>query len=169
MKTIAIILILMSILALQCEKADLSANPKLAGEWVVKEVFLGDAIDTPCGYANTSSPELTIKFSADKNADGTYSFSGKSAVNQYFGSYEVTSFEGSINVGTIKLGPIGSTKMAGPQPLMDCEMRFFTLLEQSSDFSVLNENGKDVLRIGRFKKDPTPSRDGGTFLICERR
>ena len=169
MKTIAIILILMSTLALQCEKTDVTTNPKLAGEWVVKEVFLGDAIDTPCGYANTISPEITINFSAEKNTDGSYSFSGKSAVNQYFGSYELTSFEQSTSVGTIKLGSIGATKVVGPEPLMDCEMRFFTLLEQSSDFSVLNEGGKDILRIGRFKKDPTPSRDGGKFLICERR
>jgi hypothetical protein len=54
--------------------------------------------------------------------------------------------------------------MAGSEELMACEDRFLVIFFEQPQILVVfpNENGKDTLRIGRFKDDK-PSRDGGTF------
>ncbi|MFT6478049.1 MAG: heat shock protein HslJ [Spirosomataceae bacterium] len=163
-----LLFILPFLLAMKCETNDVNSKNELTGEWFVKQVFLGDVIDTPCGYEAKNAPQLTIKFSDEKNEAGMLSFSGNSAVNSFFGTYKVTAFDESTGQGTVSFGLVGATKMAGPEELMACEGRFFSILEQTTDFSIFNENGKDTLRIGRFKKDDKPSRDGGTFLIMER-
>lgn len=155
-------------LAMQCENTATKPENKMAGEWLVQEVFLGDVIDTPCGYEVQDAPQLTINFSETANENGQFSFSGNAAINQFFGTYEITEFDEKTGGGTITLGAIGSTKMGGPEELMNCEIRFFDLLNRTTDFSITTENGKDVLRIGVFKKDDKPSRDGGTFLIMGR-
>lgn len=153
---------------MQCETNELKPKNSLSGEWAVREVFLGDVIDTPCGYETNDAPQLRINFSDEKKEDGTQSFSGKSAVNSFFGTYKIVTFDEATGQGTIEIGAIGATKMAGSEELMACENRFLGILGKTTDFSVTTENEKNVLRIGTFKKDDTPSRDGGTFLILER-
>lgn len=156
------------LLAMKCETTAIGSQSELSGEWVVQEVFLGDVIDTPCGFEVQNAPPLTINFSAETNDEKRFSFSGESAINNFFGTYEVTSFNKTTGVGTVTLGPVGATKKGGPEELMACESRFFDLLNRTTDFNVSEENGKKVLRLGVFKKDDKPSRDGGTFLILER-
>lgn len=169
-KIAALFITLLTFTAMQCEKkTTIQPGDDLSGEWTVENVFLGDVIDTPCGYEVKDSPKLTINFEDEKKAgEEAFRFSGKSAVNQFFGTYKITSFDKTTGVGTVEMGAIGSTKMAGPEPLMQCENRYFSLLEDVADFSIAKENGQHVLRIGRFKKDDKPSRDGGTFLILKR-
>jgi heat shock protein HslJ len=156
------------LLAMQCKTTETAPKSKLTGEWAVREVFLGDAIDTPCGYDAKDAPQLTINFSGTADEEGQFSCTGKSAVNSFFGTYKIISLDELNGQGTMKFGPIGSTKMAGTEELMACEGRFFSILERTTDFSISSEEGKDVLRIGAFKKDDEPSRDGGTFLIMGR-
>lgn len=156
------------LLAMQCENNATSPKSKLVGEWVVREVFLGDVIDTPCGNGVKDAPLLTIDFSGKANENGQFSFSGKSAINNFFGTYEIISLDETTGVGTLEFGEIGSTKMGGSEELMACENRFFDLLSRTTDLSITIDSGKDVLRLGVFKKDDKPSRDGGTFFIMER-
>lgn len=156
------------LLAMTCETNDVKPEDNLVGEWVVQQVFLGDVIDTPCGYEVTDARKLTLKFSNEKNSDNTFSMTGSAAINSFFGAYEITTFDVATGQGTLSFGAIGATKMGGPAELMACENRFFGILERTSDFSIATENGKQVLRIGTFKKDDKPSRDGGTFLIMEK-
>lgn len=152
-----------------CSSVEVSPEQSLQGEWIIKNVFLGDAIDTPCGYAVTNAPTLTMNFSTEKESGSdNLTFSGRSAVNQYFGAYKVTDFDSSTGIGTIEIGTIGSTKMAGPAELMDCEQRFFAFLKQSTDFKVQTIDGVTTLHLGILKKDTAPSRDGGTYLILEK-
>lgn len=152
-----------------CSTETISSEASLQGEWVIKNVFLGDAIDTPCGYEVTNAPTLTINFSADKQENSDkLRFNGSSAVNSYFGGYKVLSYDSKTGIGTLEMGAIGSTKMAGPAELMQCEQRIFDFLQQAKDFEISTENGKTSLHLGIINRSETPSRDGGTYLILEK-
>ncbi|MEI6293036.1 MAG: META domain-containing protein [Methanomicrobiales archaeon] len=65
--------------------------------------------------------EITLKF----NEDG--SIGGSGGINLYFGSYTQTG-------NMVKFGTIGSTMMAGPEPLMDQESTFFLLIDSARAF-----------------------------------
>lgn len=80
--------------------------------------------------------------SLDIQADGK--FSGKTPVNRYFGQIKV---EGD----TIKIGPVGSTMMAGPPEQMDLEQDYFKALgDQIKSAKV--ENAKLVITAMDNKK-----------------
>lgn len=70
--------------------------------------------------------ELTLEF----GDDGTVSGSG--GVNTYSGPYEYD------DDGTISIGPLGQTQMAGDEALMEQEARFFAALESSAAWDVFN-------------------------------
>ncbi len=73
--------------------------------------------------------KVTIEFkSAESN------IAGSGGCNRYFGGYEVNK-----NKLTIK-PPIGSTRMACPEPVMDQEQEYFTLLGTTETFKI--QNGK---------------------------
>lgn len=146
-----------------CETSNIDAQSEITGNWVLKNVFLSDAIDTPCGWEAGEHEPLTLNITRDGDS---YSFSGKSAVNNYFGTFSILSYNETTRTGKIKSGPIGSTKMAGPAPLMNCEQRFFNQLETAIDFSI-DENG--VLKIGTFRNENSHPRDGGYYLIFEKK
>lgn len=137
----------------------------LSGKWVLKNYFLGDAIDTPCGYENANAPEITFEISQDTEKNNTYKFSGKSTINSFFGSLEITDFDTDKKIASIAVGAVGSTKMAGPPELMQCESRFFEFLSNSKELKI--SEGKCL--IGTFPKTTVPSRDGGTYLIFEKK
>ncbi len=59
--------------------------------------------------------------------------SGKSAVNNYSGSFTAGSD------GAFAVGQIASTKMAGPEPAMRAETAYFTLLEGARSYAVAGE------------------------------
>lgn len=171
MKTILVfVLSLLSITMCESEPETDLYSKILTNTWVLKNHFLGDAIDTPCGYAtqNTRDLNLTItKTEENKSILGDYKINGLSAINSYFGSIEITSFNTETKRGNVKIGTIGSTKMGGSQELMDCENRYFGMLNQSEEFQIIENEGKTMLHLGIFKKDNSPSRDGGTYMIFE--
>ena len=148
-------------------KADAAS---LSGEWVLKSVFLGDVIDTPCGWEAKDPKQMTLNITttAVENDSKSFILNGQSAVNQFFGSYAIQSFDKTTKRGTIKMGAIGGTKMAGPEAMMNCETRYYTLLGDAVDFQLVEGENGPVLHLGRLKKDNTPSRDGGTYLIFEK-
>lgn len=92
----------------------------------------GDRIDP-------ATMEITAEFQ-----DGR--ISGKSAVNRYFGPFTLGSG------GTINFGMMASTKMAGPEPLMQAESEYMSLLDQvafirvsNSRLSMLNNMDEPIL------------------------
>lgn len=85
-------------------------------------------------YVMLNAPEdaeITIGFEGER-------FFGKSAVNNYFGSFTKTD-------KTIKFGPAGSTMMAGPEPLMKVES---TYLQDLSNIDGYNLQGKTLILSG---------------------
>lgn len=72
--------------------------------------------------------EITITFNPQ---DGR--MAGKAAVNRYFGTYKT-------NGNKITLGPVGSTMMMGPQPLMEAEQDYLQTLPKITSFSVKDDN-----------------------------
>ncbi len=58
---------------------------------------------------------------------------GFSGCNRYFGSYVLSGAE-------IEFGPIGSTRMACPAPIMNQEQRFFQALDATRSFLIETES-----------------------------
>jgi len=57
---------------------------------------------------------------------------GNSGINNYFGKYEIVN-------NNIKVSPLGSTEMAGPENLMKIEREFLKLLENSKKIKLSNQ------------------------------
>jgi heat shock protein HslJ len=166
-----LICLLMPILRIDsCTKVEIQAadnsSTQILGKWVLKHRFLGDAIDTPCGYAVANARDITLEIADNtESADAkVLRMTGNSAVNMYFGDLTITGFDEKTGIGTMKISTLGSTKMAGPPELMECETNYFNMLNESAEFRI--QEGQ--LQVGRFKKDTTPSRDGGTYFIYEK-
>jgi heat shock protein HslJ len=53
---------------------------------------------------------------------------GHGGCNRFFGSYQITD-------GQISFGPLGATRMACPEPVMNLETALFQALEQARGFS----------------------------------
>ena len=148
-----------------CSNVEIATNSEneILGKWVLKNKFLGDAIDTPCGYAVKNPTAITLEITKEKN--NTFAINGQSTINTYFGSFSIESIDDKLGINFIKIGPIGSTKMAGPEEFMQCEMGYFDMLNSVKELKI--DNGR--LLLGTFKKDNIPSRDGGTYFIFERK
>jgi heat shock protein HslJ len=85
------------------------------------------------GYNNgkeaVTSPEADSELTLEFGTDGTVS--GNGGVNQFNGPYEATE-------DTIKIGPLASTKMAGPENLMTQEAAYLAALEAGTTWEVVN-------------------------------
>ncbi len=73
--------------------------------------------------------------------------SGTAGCNRYFGTY-------SADDGALSFGPLGSTRMACPNALMDQEDRYLQMLERTAAFKADSDNlvlsdaqGGDLLRF----------------------
>lgn len=171
---IALVLFLVQFLRIDsCTNAEtVSAldSSSITGNWKLKSVFLGDVIDTPCSWEAPEHKDMTLNITSEKVENDPKSFvlNGQSSVNQFFGSYSILSFDAATKKGTIKMGAIGGTKMAGPENLMNCEFRYYSLLGDATEFQLVEGENGPVLHLGHLKKDNTPSRDGGTYLIFEK-
>ena len=88
--------------------------------------------------------EITARF-----AEGR--MTGKAAVNRYTGQYEGGAC-GSDGIGSLSVGPVATTKMAGPEPAMRAEDAYLVSLAQvrgyrldASRLALLDANGEDLL------------------------
>ena len=95
--------------------------------------------------------KITLKF----NEDG--STGGSGGINLYFGSF-------TQNGNSITFGPIGSTEMAGPQPLMDQESTYFSLLDSARTYYATESTLQLSDATGRvtlvFRSDNSGSSNG---------
>ena len=86
--------------------------------------------------------EITISFAENK-------VNGNSGVNNYFGSFEIKN-------NSIKIGPVGSTRMAGPENLMKIEFEYLKLLQDSktiefnNNLLILTTNDGKVLKFEKI-------------------
>ena len=69
---------------------------------------------------------------ATANAEIENRFFGKSAINNYFGSY-------TLDGDKITFGPAGATMMAGPQELMTAEQEYLQFLPTVKHFKLDGE------------------------------
>jgi hypothetical protein len=151
--------------AFSCKKEETLQTATIStivGKWKLTGIFLGDALDRPC---NVNTPERDIILELTDNQLDNSNFmklTGQSVVNNYFGSYEAKSD------GTIKITQIGSTKKGGSPEMMQCEAGYYEHLAMTEAYKFFVLDGRIILQLGRFKKDDSPSRDGGTYLIFEK-
>ena len=74
-----------------------------------------------------ANAEITLGFDGKENR-----FFGKSAINNYFGSY-------TLDGDKITFGPAGATMMAGPQELMTAEQEYLQFLPTVKHFKLDGE------------------------------
>jgi heat shock protein HslJ len=161
-KILLVILLSLSFNMESCKETNMQNENGLIGDWLLDSVFLSDAIDSPCGWEAGQHEPLTFEVTKEGES---YSFSGNSAVNAFFGSLEILSFDEASRAGQLKVGPIGSTKKAGPPELMNCEQRYLGFMEGANDFSITDAG---ELHLGNFRKPDSHPRDGGTYLIFKK-
>lgn len=147
---------------------------QLKGTWILKRRFLSDAYDTPCGVSSDKqSRDISLNFTDVKNdkslsESSTYNLNGLSSVNNYGGSFRVTSFSNKTE-GTIQISQLLSTKMASiSEEMNQCEATYLNFLSTATDFKLVKNSANVLeLHLGKFYHGTTPSRDGGTYLIFE--
>jgi putative lipoprotein len=108
-------------------------------QWVAEEIG---------GQPVADGVESSLSIDANSRASGT------GGCNRYFGDV-------AHSDGTISFGPLGSTRMACPETMMDQEQRFFAALETSRSYRqddltgllyFQDEAGDDILRFRRMRK-----------------
>ena len=120
-------------------------------EWQLSSYSDGTAV-----VSGQDIQTITMKF------DDSGNISGFSGVNSYFGSYRLDS-------DAISIGPLASTKMAGPESLMTLERLYFNLLNSATGVSLsgdslsLTNNGGNVVLT--FEQKTTVSKDSYTAVI----
>jgi heat shock protein HslJ len=161
-KILTIFSSLLFIQMLGCEDTSVQSPSKLEGKWLFKEFFLSDATMLGCGWEAEDVRPMTLEITKEGKA---YKLNGAAPVNNYFGEAELLSFDETTANGKVKIGPVGSTKMAGPEPLMQCETMYLQMLQEATDIG-FRDSGE--LMIGRFRTPESNPRDGGTYMVFER-
>ena len=115
----------------------LSLKNKNGEVWTFKKLDLSKKLKNTkwklIEMGQTSFPEkegeITISFAENK-------INGNSGINNYFGNCEIKN-------DSIKIGPVGSTKMAGPENLMKIESEYLKLLQNSKTIKLV----KNILTL----------------------
>ena len=115
----------------------LSLKNKNGEVWTFKKLDLNKKLKNTkwklVEMGQTSFPEkegeITISFAENK-------INGNSGINNYFGNCEIKN-------DSIKIGPVGSTKMAGPENLMKIESEYLKLLQNSKTIKLV----KNILTL----------------------
>ncbi len=117
----------------------LRANLRLAGsEWRPTEID---------GTPVAAEPAIFLQF------DGDGEVNGNSGCNRFFGTF-------TLDGDAIAFGPIGTTRMACPQPVMDLELAFLTTLEKAATFardrihlSLFDAAGNTIMKLKQTDPD----------------
>ncbi len=131
MKTVFISLIISTLLVAACaEKAIESADvalkslsvSSLLGQWKFK------------GYTDGKTPDydVTLEF---KNEEGKNTLNGRSSVNFYFAEFEANDV-----TKTMKIGVLGSTKIAGSPEANQFEMIYYERFRNIGRYEFKNNN-----------------------------
>lgn len=128
------------------KKTEIQPPNPLQGTWVLKNILTGDILDAPCGFANEGKvDEMNINFTNQAQTENDLKqLNGQSSVNSFTATYKIISYNKKKQTGKISISPIMSTKMGAIEPFfMECEKRYFNLLQSTQDFSF--QNGKLLL------------------------
>lgn len=134
--TLSCLLVLALAACSSTPKASDDSTSLRGGEW---------RLVTMQGAAVAAEPGATIEFADD------HKISGKAFINRYFGTYTPGPD------GAIAIGPVGMTRMAGPEPLMQQENTYISLLTQVDRCEVTRETlalmhgSKPLLVYGRSR------------------
>ena len=125
MKTIRILLMVFLLSSVFCLAACGSGGPTLEDTtWVLESYGEQGSLQ-----AVLEDTEITAFFDSAKEQ-----VAGSASCNRYFAGYEINKNELTI------IPPIGSTRMACPEPVMEQEQQYFSLLETTETFQI--QNGK---------------------------
>jgi len=109
-----------------------SASQLAGSEWRPTEI---DNIEVP------ADSEMFVRFDSDDKVIG------HGGCNRFFGSYKIAG-------DRIEIGPLGATRMACPEPIMEREVRFLQALGNARQFvrerinlSLTDSAGNSVLRL----------------------
>lgn len=112
------------------------AAPLAGTQWLAEDIG---------GRGVMDMAQSTVQFDQQGRA------AGNGGCNRYFGEYTIAD-------GSLRFGPIGSTRMACPESLMNQEQNFFAALEATRSYRLdpltdllffMDESGADVLRFSR--------------------
>ena len=132
--------LLLACLLMSCaSEPDAPPAPPLAGtQWLAEDIGGRGVMDIA---------QSTVQFDQQGRA------AGSGGCNRYFGEYTLVD-------NSLSFGPIGSTRMACPESLMNQEQNFFAALEATRSYRLdaltdllffVDESGEDVLRFSRLK------------------
>jgi heat shock protein HslJ len=113
----------------------------LMGDWVLDQIGGDDVLSLlPEG---AQRPDLTV------DEDGR--IGGFAGINRYNGSLAL----GDLGAGVFAVGPMATTRMAGPAPLMELESRVLQGIERTTRYRIdgrtltLSDDHADLLRFTR--------------------
>lgn len=147
-----------------CTKTEDINTPKLEGEWKLTGVFLSDAKDTPCGSEINDHRPITLIIKL--NSGTTYDLSGNSVVNTYGSTAVFSEYNTTTDRGSIKLNHLITTEKGASISLMNCENRYYQFLSSAEEYSIDDQGN---LLIGKLKQPNSNPRDGGRYLIFEKK
>ncbi|MEM9368386.1 MAG: META domain-containing protein [Planctomycetota bacterium] len=118
-------------------QAGTASAAQLSGEWLAEDIDGGGVIE---------NAQSTIRFAEDGRVTGSTS------VNRFSGQIE-------MDGQSVSIGPLATTRMAGPPEWMDQEKRFTEALQQTKAFRFddqgrlhfLDDSGKAVARFSRMQ------------------
>jgi len=124
--------VLLTTLFFSCDTGELTSTPsELEGEWVFKAYQRGENTDE---WPDCAKEMGAVTLVLTRKGDG-FEVSGQSVINTYF-SYAKVNYNSGTGSGTIKFEGIGSTKMGGPENLMNCETIYYQYLEKVSEMKI---------------------------------
>lgn len=100
-------------------------------QWEVVEFATDEGMAAPSLLGALEGRLLTLELVSQEGPSG--SASGNSGVNTFSGTWS------AADDGTFELGPLATTKMAGPAPLMEQETAYLAALDKSEGFTVSGE------------------------------
>jgi heat shock protein HslJ len=151
------LILLLVLINFSCQKdALMSAVPDVEGSWKFSGYKLSEEapITRPCEQA-------AVTLNIASSADG-YSITGTSFINTYFSKVSFA-IDHTKRAGTIEMAAIGSTKMAGPENLMQCESNYYVNLKSINNFMLEGQ----TLYLFRDLSPQNPGNDS-PILVFER-
>ncbi|MCR9295524.1 MAG: META domain-containing protein [bacterium] len=117
----------------------MSLSQTIIGKWLAEDIDAKGIVD---------NAQSTLELAADG------SLSGSTSVNRYSG-------KATIEAARIQIGPLASTRRAGPPALMEQERRFLQALEKTASYAftengmlqLLDSNGQVLARFSRVVAD----------------
>jgi len=122
---------------------------EIAGtEWKLVAIEPADG-PTRRPEANTNP---TLVFGGDEASPGNRRLDGHGGCNRFFGAYTLSP-DGKLAIP----GPLGSTRMACPGPIMEFETEFLNALSTASQASVADRRLTIVFEGGSLRLEAAPS------------